>query len=1046
MSINSSFKATAARLLSGVALSALAVGAASAQSIGDEIIVTSQRTEQSLQDVPIAVSAFGGEELDARQMESFTDIQFNIPNFSFSRSNFTNSTIALRGIGALAVGSSTEPAVSVHINDVFIETPRLFETEFFDVERIEILRGPQGTLFGRNATGGVLNVHTNKADPSGVGAHVDAEFGSFDSVKIKGAVNVPLSDTLAARLAGTVIQRDGFTKNVFTGTDIDDRDIYALRGSVRWLPTDNTTIDFMASYMREDDRRQRASGSQCNPDPALGCAPGPLSFGGFGADLRATTFVTSSIDTLTLLGVQAGLPQNIALANASVLGLFQVGAGPVFSQVAQPTDPRKVALDFDPTYNAEESIFMVNLRHDFDQLTFKLNAGYGNSKIAQAQDFDGTVGPELALSPVFSTGFPFGLPANALFPGSPAAPPIAGAPILANTLFAGGTFPTSAFDFVGLAGAIGGKELLRTTNFASANLSIGEGDYWSVEGIVNSDFEGRLNFLLGGNYTERNGFADFSVNVNTLDYFAAVGAVTAVRGATFAGTLDAIAAGTAAAVLAGGGSQAAADAAAAAARTDPANIQTALDNMNAVDGVSGFVPFFFNDTDDAFLESFSIFGEVYFDLTDTIRFTGGVRRNWDDKGVRDRGNFLESILVPGAAVPVVPIGTTDVRPFLDAEEEVVNTPGAINDFRIVQDDFNATTGRAVLEWAATDNANFYVSYTRGYKPGGFNPRPSQNLAAGVPLTFGPENINSIEAGVKSTSHEGRLRANLTGFYYDYGGLQVANFVNQTTVNQNIDATVWGLEGEFVFEPVDDLIFNSTVSYLNTDIGNFQSINSANPAAGVADATVLADITNGTNCVLQANGAPFSLIGFDLGAIDPALAALNSFIDDEFTVCSTLSDLLTTGAGLAPVGLNTIFSGAFATPINFTVTQTGLLTDVTGNELPGSPNVSVSVGAQYSLRLGNNLVATPRIDAYYQGEAFATIFNEAQDRIDDYIIANAQITIGPEDGTWYIRGFVQNLTDKDAVTGLSNLGQTAGNFTNVFLVEPRRYGVGVGMRF
>ncbi len=1032
--------------MSGVAVSAMIAGGALAQSINDEIIVTSQRTEQSVQDVPIAVSAFGGEELDARQIESFTDIQFNIPNFSFSRTNFTGSAISLRGIGALAVGSSTEPAVSVHINDVFIDTPRLFETEFFDVERLEILRGPQGTLFGRNATGGVLNVITNKADTSAVGGHIDLEYGNFESIKLKGALNVPITERLAARLAGTVIQRDGFTDNIVTGREIDDRDIYALRGSVRWEPTDNTTVDFTASYMREDDNRQRASGLQCNPDPALGCAPGALSFGGLGPDLRATTLALASSDTLTLLGIQAGLPQNIAIANAAVLGLFPIGAGPLTAQVAQPTDPRKVAFDFDPIYNAEETIFLVNARHDFEKMTVRLNAGWGNSKIAQTQDFDGTVGPELSLSPVFATGFPFGLPPNALFPGSPSSPAVAGVPILANTLFAGGTFPTSAFDFEGLAGAIGGKELLRTSNFASANLSIGEADYWSVEAIVNSDFDGRLNFLAGVNYLERNGFADFSVNANTLDYFAAAGAVTAVRGATYTGTLDAIAAGTAAFVLANSGTQAQADAAAAASRLDPANIQTAVDNLNAVDGISAFVPFFFNDTDDAFTESFSVFGEFYLDLTDSVKFTGGIRRNWDDKGVRDRGNFLESIQVPGAAVPFVPIGTTNVRPFLDAEEEVAGTPGAINDFRIVEDDFNATTGRAVLEWAPSDNANIYVSYTRGYKPGGFNPRPSQALAAGVPLTFDEENINSIEAGIKSNIFNGTVQANLTGFYYDYGGLQVANFVNQTTVNENIDATVWGLEGEFVWQPVDDLIFNSTVSYLNTDIDNFQSINSANPAAGVADATVLADITNATNCVLQSNGAPINLIGFDLGAISPALAAVNSFIDDEFTVCSTLSALLTNGAGILPAGLNTILSGAFATPVNFTITQTGLLTNVTGNELPGSPNVSVSAGAQYTMRVGNNVTVTPRVDAYYQGQSFSTIFNQAQDRIDNYIIGNAQITIAPEEGNWYIRGFIQNFTDKNAVTGLANLGQTAGNFTNVFLVEPRRYGVAVGLKF
>ncbi|MBY0421640.1 MAG: TonB-dependent receptor plug domain-containing protein, partial [Parvularculaceae bacterium] len=140
MRLKRTMATVATRLLGGVALGAMATTGVLAQSIENEIVVTAQRQEQSVQDVPIAVSAFGGEDLQDRQLESFQDIQFNIPNFAFSKSQFTGSTIVLRGIGQLAVGSSTEPSVSIHMNDVNLNAPRLFETEFFDVERLEILR------------------------------------------------------------------------------------------------------------------------------------------------------------------------------------------------------------------------------------------------------------------------------------------------------------------------------------------------------------------------------------------------------------------------------------------------------------------------------------------------------------------------------------------------------------------------------------------------------------------------------------------------------------------------------------------------------------------------------------------------------------------------------------------------------------------------------------------------------------------------------------------------------------------------------------------
>ncbi|MEL6789844.1 MAG: TonB-dependent receptor [Pseudomonadota bacterium] len=1069
---------TAVELISGVSMVAIMAAVAQpalAQSIDDEIIVTSQRTEQSLQDVPIAVSAFGGEELDNRQIESFTDIQFNIPNFSFSRSNFTGSSISLRGVGALAVGSSTEPSVSVHINDVFINAPRLFETEFFDIERLEILRGPQGTLFGRNATGGVINVITAKADPSEVGGHVDVEYGNFNSVKVKGALNVPIiQDVLAARLAGTVIQRDGFTENIVTGNDIDDRDIYALRFSSRWLPTDNTTVDFTASYFKEEDARQRASNTTCNTDPSglLGCLPGPVEFGGLGPDQRATFLANTSQEALGLIGALNGLPGDAA----GVFGLFSLTEPQLFQQ-ALPTDPRQVAFDFDPQNNVEETIFLVNVKHDFEKFSFKFNAGWGNSKIAQLQDFDGGVGPALATPAFLSTGLPQGAlfpgaPAGALGPGSPAIPPapsidVGGVPILANNFFNNGLIPLSAFNFDQLTGSITGDVFGFFDNYQSANLSIGENDYYSFEAIFASEFDGRFNFLLGANYSDSNGFADFAVSTTGLDYFSAIGGTLAARGGTYQAAIQA---GLGADPFVQGGVGAGlfsiADLSALAGADPQAFVSTVggaitgvaaqqmlmvdgtaiaqgiLDNAvtaaNQVDGLAFFTPYFFNDTDDGFTEDFSIFGEVYVDITDTLKLTGGVRRNFTTKGVRDRGNLLESL---SGTPPVVPIGTPTVRPLLDSDELNQGTPGAINDFRVIDGEFNATTGRAVLQWTPTDGIEAYASYTRGFKAGGFNPLASVGLP-GVPTQFDPESINAYEAGVKTVLAGGALRANLTGFYYDYSDLQVSNIVNNTSVNENIDATIFGLEGEFVWRPVDDLIFNTTLSYLNTDITDFQSLDTRDPLGGSTEDVLLADITNGQNCILDLNGSP-NFIGAGNPVRDAIIDGLNNagqaglagqfaaLTGSPFTACGPLQSLVD---GLQAFNL----TGASVTA--------GNTVDISGNDLPGSPEFTVSVGAQYSFRFDNGMSLTPRADVYYQGASFSSTFNTQEDRIDSYVLANAQIMLEPEDGAWFVRAFIQNLTDNDAITGQFNAGQAVGNFNNVFLVEPRRYGIGLGLRF
>ena len=128
----------------------------------DVVIVTAQRREENLIDVPIAVAAFSGEALERRQIDQATDLQLNVPNVSYTKTNFTGSNFQIRGIGVSSVAASGDSGVETHFNSMPIKNPRLFETEYFDVQRVEVLRGPQGTLYGRNATGGAVNVIARK--------------------------------------------------------------------------------------------------------------------------------------------------------------------------------------------------------------------------------------------------------------------------------------------------------------------------------------------------------------------------------------------------------------------------------------------------------------------------------------------------------------------------------------------------------------------------------------------------------------------------------------------------------------------------------------------------------------------------------------------------------------------------------------------------------------------------------------------------------------------------------------------------------------------
>ena len=198
-------------VLAAVAAPAFAQTASGQQGGGnvlEELVVTAQKKEEALQDVPIAVSAFSQDSLQAQKIDGGPNLQQAIPNVTFAKGNFTNSfNFAIRGIGNKAVGVSTDGGVGVHENNAPLQSGNLFDAEFFDVERVEVLRGPQGTLYGRNATGGLVNIITAKPTDT-FGAEITGEIGNYNTRKLRGMINMPLvGDKLAIRVAGNWLNR-----------------------------------------------------------------------------------------------------------------------------------------------------------------------------------------------------------------------------------------------------------------------------------------------------------------------------------------------------------------------------------------------------------------------------------------------------------------------------------------------------------------------------------------------------------------------------------------------------------------------------------------------------------------------------------------------------------------------------------------------------------------------------------------------------------------------------------------------------------------------
>jgi outer membrane receptor protein involved in Fe transport len=198
--------------------------AAEESSMVEELIVTAQKKAESIQDVPIAVSAFSQDALQKSRIDGGPNLVLAIPNVNFSKGNFNGYNFQIRGIGSKLVATSGDAATGIHLNNAPLIFNNLFETEFYDLERVEVLRGPQGTLYGRNATGGVINLISNKPSDRLEGL-ASAEYGNYNSIKLRGMINAPTSDAFAVRLAGAYRKRDGFGKNIVTGNDADSRDM-----------------------------------------------------------------------------------------------------------------------------------------------------------------------------------------------------------------------------------------------------------------------------------------------------------------------------------------------------------------------------------------------------------------------------------------------------------------------------------------------------------------------------------------------------------------------------------------------------------------------------------------------------------------------------------------------------------------------------------------------------------------------------------------------------------------------------------------------------
>lgn len=242
----------------------------------EDILVTAQRRVSNVQTTPIAVSAFGGDALKSKQIVNIESLASSIPNVQFGRIA-ANARIFIRGIGLDTLSQGADGRVALYTDGVYNARPQAALASFYDIERVEVLRGPQGTLYGRNATAGAVNILSRHPGDQ-LNGYGTLTIGNYSLIRTEGAIGGPISDTVSARFAFQTADRDGYGRNIQTDLPVDDERTRAVRAKVKFQLSPDFTLLLTGDYRRQNDhnggyRPIRATPNNVRPSEAYGVFP-----------------------------------------------------------------------------------------------------------------------------------------------------------------------------------------------------------------------------------------------------------------------------------------------------------------------------------------------------------------------------------------------------------------------------------------------------------------------------------------------------------------------------------------------------------------------------------------------------------------------------------------------------------------------------------------------------------------------------------------------------------------------------------------------------
>ena len=929
----------------------------SSASIIEEIIVTSQRTEESLQDVPIAVTALTGDMLEDMQIESGSDLQLVTPSLSFQGADARGGAFNIRGITNLAVSATAESGVEIHVNDLPVGSTTMQDGEFLDLERIEVLRGPQGTLYGKNSVGGAINLITARPVFGESLGKASVDMGDFDLLKTKLMLNIPLGDSMAMRIATSSVERDGNIKNIYSKAPtpyINNRDSNSFRISLAWQVNDSTDILLVHENYDEDSTRHYVNNRYCKRDPsvAVGCTPGaPLVH-------ELTHPMATFVENLAIL---TGILDYTPVTDMS-------GAPKGFWQSNNRGNPR---------YKVDQDITQLIINHSInDSWDMTLSHSrkdrfYDRTGVYESEEYD-----RLRFKD--------------------------------NPYFPGGNVPMTGYGpncnlEDGTLGSYGGC-ITDTMNYPDGfdRQFNPDGENEVTEIRFQSNLDGNWNYLLGAIHTEASGKSVYDIAANGLDALALFPP----------------------GVLTGGLPQ-------------------------------GFVQLYaplYRTSSISASRSSAIFGEIYYQHNDRLKYTLGLRRTEDYKEQYGRSPFLSVVgfgsqgngftALPGQSIPA-----------FGQSWYASGTPGD------PETEYANNTGRFVVDYVLNDNTLVYGSISKGFKGGGFNPALDPAKYPDTPQVFPSTELTSFEVGFKADFPAQGMRWNAAAYLYDAEDYQVTKIQNKTRVNEGIDVDMMGFESEFIWVPLNapQWRINMGIAWEESEIASGEMI--MNPAnadlcltTGCGNWHLMKNAADGEVFVVRKDVATVIWNMWQGGLWGPlqALIVPAEFHGDrqtgEPTPVSFLPNVtpghlpsLTASRDLySQYMVSTACSILGCNPAD--AIKDGLLSDIGGNTLT-HPELSMNLGVQYTMAMENYNVNF-RLDAYKQDERYTTLFDLEWDKVPAWTEYNAMISITPsvEDPKWRVDIYGQNITDEQNIQHIGEATAPLGFNKSIWAREQASYGV------